>query len=78
LQRVDVLVGPGNDGPGGGPDKVKSIYLEKFFSRGDTLITKKLLWKAKQNFLILTILQLPGKPPDVQQVRVVWDTDRSE
>jgi hypothetical protein len=74
VQRVDVLTSVGSVGS----ERVKSIYMEKFFSRGDTLVTKKLLWKAGKNFLIVTTLQPPGKPPDVQQIRVVWDTDRSE
>jgi len=72
LQRVDVLVGPpGSDGA----NQLKSIYMEEYFHRGDTLVGKKLLWKAKKNFLIITTLQLPGKPPDIRQVRVVWDTE---
>lgn len=74
VQRVDVLTSTGS----ARSEQVKSIYLEKFFSSGDTLITKKMLWKARQNLLIVTTRQLPGKTPDVQQVRVIWDTDRSE
>jgi hypothetical protein len=74
VQRLDILTTPGDDGN----VRVQSVYMERFFTRGDTLVTKKMLWKAKKNFLIVTTLQLPRKAPDVEQLRVVWDTDRSE
>ncbi|HMH24776.1 MAG TPA: hypothetical protein VK563_23535 [Puia sp.] len=75
LQRVDVLMAP----PGAdGTNQLKSIYMEMQFSRGDTLVGKKLLWRAKKNFLIITTLQPPGKAPGIQQIRVVWDTDNHE
>lgn len=75
LQRADVLVTPGLS-----KDKVKSIYLEKVFSRGDTVVVKKMYWKAKRSFLIVTILQPPGKDkePIVDQLKVVWDGDPGE
>jgi hypothetical protein len=72
LQRVDVLVAPAG---GDGTNQLKSIYMEKIFSQGDTQVVKKLLWKAKKNFLIITTLQPPGKAPDMRQIKVVWDPE---
>jgi len=69
LQRVDVLAAPG---AGAGADKVKSIYLEKMFPAGDTIVMKKMFWEAGRSFLILTSHQLPGKAPLVNQLKVVW------
>jgi hypothetical protein len=73
LQRVDVLAAPGVD-----MDKVKSIYLEKVFPAGDTIVVKKMFWQTGRSFLILTSLRLPGKAPLDSQLKVVWDTDNSE
>jgi len=68
LQRVDVLATPGAS-----LDKIKSIYLERSFSSGDTIVQKKMYWKARQSFLIVTSLQLPGKEALFSQLKVVWD-----
>ncbi len=68
LQRVDVLAAPGP-----GTNKVKSIYLQKGFSTGDTAVVQKMFWQAGHSFLILTSLQIPGKPAVEHQLKVVWD-----
>ncbi|HWK05381.1 MAG TPA: hypothetical protein VNS58_17195 [Puia sp.] len=71
LQRVDVLVAPGNTA-----DKIKSIYLEKISPAGDTSVVKKMFWETGRNFQILTSRRLPGKPPLEEQLKVIWDTDQ--
>lgn len=73
LQRVDVLAAPGMSF-----EKVRSVYLEKVYKTGDTSVVKKMYWKARQSFLIITSLQLPQKAPVVKQLKLVWDTDPSE
>jgi hypothetical protein len=69
LQRVDILLDPEAN------NRLKSIYMEKSFSAGDTLVSKKMLWKAGRNFLIITSKQLPGQAALVRQLKVVWDSD---
>ncbi|MDP4148521.1 MAG: hypothetical protein Q8927_01620 [Bacteroidota bacterium] len=71
VQRVDILLDPEAN------NRLKSIYMEKSFSAGDTLVTKKMLWKAGRNFLIITTQQLPGQAALVRQLKVVWDSDPS-
>jgi hypothetical protein len=73
LQRVDVLIAAGKK-----LDNIKSIYLEKSFSSGDTLVTKKMFWKARKSFLIVTTLRVPPKLAVVGQLRVVWDNTPSD
>jgi hypothetical protein len=68
LQRVDVLAAPGAS-----VDKVMSIYLEKVFPSGDTVVRKKMFWQTVRSFLIFTSRQLPGKAPLENQLKVVWE-----
>ena len=68
LRRVDVLVTPSLQ-----LDKIKSIYMEKAYNSGDTAINKKLYWKAGTSFQIITQRTLSQKPPEVQQLKVIWD-----
>jgi hypothetical protein len=70
VQRVDVLATSGD-----GMNKVSSIYLEKFMHKGDTAITKKLLWRAKTSFQIVTSMQVSDKPATVKQLKLVWGTE---
>lgn len=70
LQRVDVLATTGE-----ASNKVSSIYLEKSIKKNDTLITKKLLWKTRKNFQIVTIREFSDKRPEIEQLRVVWDPE---
>jgi hypothetical protein len=73
LQRVDVLAAPGAS-----TNKVKSIYLQKGFSTGDTTVVQKMFWQTGHSFLILTSLQIPGKPAVEHQLKVVWDAGDTE
>jgi hypothetical protein len=68
VKRVDVLATPDP-----AMDKVKSIYIEKSYSSGDTSFTKKMYWKAKKNFQIISIWQTPNQPAQSSQMKVVWD-----
>jgi len=69
LKRLDVLAEPGTTS-----NKVKSIYLERSFTTGDTLVRQRLYWKAGRNFQIVNTYLVHDKPPIEQQVKVVWDT----
>jgi hypothetical protein len=73
LQRVDVLTIPGLRA-----QQVKSIYLEKSHTAGDSVILQKLFWTAQQSFEIATQIQVKGKPSAEEQVRVVWNEPAEE
>ncbi len=70
LQRVDVLATAKE-----GTNRVSSIYLEKSIQKNDTLITKKLLWKTKKNFQVVTIKEFANQRPEIEQLKVVWDQE---
>lgn len=76
LQRVDVLAAPGPSH--NGANQVRSIYLEKIFTSGDTLTLRKMFWKANQHFQIITRTTVHGKPLADKQVKVVWDNGEGE
>lgn len=68
LQRLDVILHPD-------PvldDRVQSIYMEKGEQVKDTTISKKLYWKANQNFQIITIRQ-SGPVMVSRVIKVVWN-----
>ena len=73
LQRVDVVTIPGNTSY-----RVKSIYLEKSFVSGDTVVMQKMYWKAGRNFQIITQTNVHGKPAADRQLKVVWDIGEDE
>ncbi|MBO9573658.1 MAG: hypothetical protein J7497_15830, partial [Chitinophagaceae bacterium] len=54
-------------------DKIKSIYLERNYRSGETIITKKLYWKPERNFQIITITSKEGQDPETELIKVVWD-----
>ena len=68
FRRIDVLVKPGQPA-----DRVNSIYLEKEYTQGDTLINEKLLWKANSNFRITKEKKYKDQNPAVEQLSVIWD-----
>ena len=70
LQRVDVTTVTHN-----GSQKVRSIYLEKTYSSGDSLITEKMYWRAGKNFQIVTMASPKGRPSVEQLLKVVWDEE---
>ncbi|HEY4285455.1 MAG TPA: hypothetical protein VGN00_00030 [Puia sp.] len=70
LRRVDVQTVTGN-----GHQKVKSIYLEKRRTSGDSLILEKMYWRTGSNFQIVTMTAVKGKPPVERQLKVVWDDE---
>jgi hypothetical protein len=68
LRHVDVLVKPTP-----GLNKVKSIYMEKIINKNDTLIIKKMIWKARRNLTIITSIQPLGQKAVINQTKIVWD-----
>jgi len=73
LQRVDVLTTRGVHA-----QEVKSIYMERKHSAGDTVILQKLLWRARHGFTIVNRIYVKGQAPKDEQVRVSWASDEAE
>ncbi len=69
LKRVDVLLSPG-----GGSDKLNSIYMEAISGNRDSTLISKLSWKAGKNFRILQIRKPRNGAESVSQTIVVWDS----
>jgi len=68
LQRVDVVTVPAVRN-----QRVKSVYLEKNYKAGDSVILKKLYWYAGKSCDIATIKMVNGKKAGEEHIRVVWD-----
>jgi hypothetical protein len=75
VQRVDVTTTQGLRA-----QEVRSIYIEQQGAAGDSLILRKMLWKSKIGFQIVTLIRAKGKKPEEQQLRVAWgkETDDDE
>jgi hypothetical protein len=67
LQRVDVLTVPGTSS-----NHVKSIYLEKDRTAGDSVILQKLYWNGQERLQIVTMIRIHGMDPKEQLTSVVW------
>ena len=68
LQRVDVIANRTS-----GYDKVRSVYMEKTTTKNDTVVLKKMYWRAKKSLEIITILQPPDQSKLPDHLKVVWD-----
>lgn len=69
LKRVDVVLKPDPSIS----DQVRSIYMEKYYSKGDTLIEEKLFWNDDHYYQILRTSKYGSAPPVLSQLKVVWD-----
>ncbi len=68
IKRIDVVTAKGDV-----YDQVKSIYIEKNIQKGDSVIIKKLYWKPKRNFQVITHLSKGQQDPKTELIKVVWD-----
>lgn len=68
VQRIDVITAKGDV-----YDEVKSIYMEKRVKTGETIINKRLFWKPKRSFQIITISPDASLEGKTDLVKVVWD-----
>ncbi|HEY4109910.1 hypothetical protein [Puia sp.] len=73
LQRVDVMTIAGLRA-----QQVRSVYLEKTRTSGDSVILQKLFWRAQHSCQITTMVRVKGKQAGEDQVRVVWDGGEEE
>lgn len=66
VQREEVRIVPGP------PDKVKSIYIEKFKSFGDSSVIKRLTWYTDTRFQVVTIVQKKNGDETTSVTEVAW------
>ncbi|KYP15290.1 hypothetical protein [Flavihumibacter sp. CACIAM 22H1] len=69
LKRADVVLQPNPSVS----DKVRSIYLEKAFSIGDTLVQEKLFWNDGHYYQIIRTKSAGASNPIQSTLKVVWD-----
>ncbi|HMG66516.1 MAG TPA: hypothetical protein VK588_02485 [Chitinophagaceae bacterium] len=69
-QEVRILPDPPDD-------KVKSIYIEKFKSAGDSTVMKRMTWYTDKKFQIVTITQGKSGEEKTAVVEVVWNDDNN-
>lgn len=68
IQRIDVVTAKGEV-----YDEVKSIYMEKTVQQGVNSIRKKMFWKPKRSFQIISLTEDTGSGTNAEIVKVVWD-----
>jgi len=73
LQRLDVQTIQGIRA-----QEVKSVYMERNHSAGDSVILQKLLWRSKHGFTIVNQIHVKGQAPREEQIRVAWAGDEEE
>ncbi len=70
LKRVDVVLKPDPEKT----DKVLSLYMDRLFQQGDTVVNEKLFWKADNYYQVIRSRQVPGDSViRVSQTKVLWD-----
>jgi hypothetical protein len=73
IQRVDVVTVPGTRS-----SKVKSIYLEKIRTAGDSATLQKLYWNSRRDFQIVSMVRIKGGNPEEQLTSVVWGDNEDD
>jgi hypothetical protein len=68
VKRADVVTAKGDI-----YDEVRSIYIEKNSTDGKYNVTKKMYWKPKRNFQIITLTAAGSGKPENELIKVVWD-----
>jgi hypothetical protein len=68
VKRIDVVTGKGDV-----YDEVKSIYIEKIETKDNLELVKKLYWKPKRNFQIITVYPESNGKQKSEIIKVVWD-----
>lgn len=69
MQKLDVSV----ISPGTGQDQVKTVYIEKSVSKGDSIVEKKMIWEVGEYFNIRTIVHKKNQPEAVRNLKVYWE-----
>jgi hypothetical protein len=69
LYRIDAYVDPETN-------KFKKLYFIRNYQKGDTAVSKQLLWQSSGNFILITSNTI-NDTEIIKQEKVVWD-DREE
>ncbi len=54
-------------------DKINRIYIEREFSRGDTVVSQKMTWKLRQYWMLAEEGAIPGKASYRLVQKAIWD-----
>lgn len=65
VRKTDVYIDPATE-------KVKSIYIEKRLSEGNSTIVQKIVWSAGRQLQMTTLINTTGQPERVIQERYHW------
>lgn len=68
ILRQDITILPSEAG-----DQVKTIFIDQFINKGDSMIQKKMLWQTNKRFQIVTSISKPGQPETVTTEEVIWN-----
>lgn len=66
IQKLEVYVNPDND-------QVKSFYIEKIKSGGDSTLHQKLIWTVGKQLQVTSKLSREGLPAVTSQKKYSWD-----
>ena len=70
-QEVRIIPNPPND-------KVKSIYIEKFKSNGDSSVMKRMTWYTDKKFQVVTITQRKNQEEKTSVMEVIWNDKEND
>jgi len=70
LQRVDVIAIPQ-----GTVHQVKSVYIERSRTAGDSSILDKMFWRAGKQFQVVSLISVKGAAPIQRQLIVSWGSN---
>lgn len=73
LQRVDLIATPE-----GGSHQVKSVYLERTRTSGDSSILDKMYWRSGKGFRVVSLINIKGGAPVQRQLIVSWQSGPGE
>lgn len=70
VKREDVVLDPEPNEQG--KNNIKSIFVELWQNKGDTLVRKNMLWEGGKNFQITTVSEAGGTQK-TKKLQVVWN-----
>jgi len=57
----------------GGKNDIRSVYVDFWDNKNETLTIKKFLWEANKSFEVITSIEAQGQPEKTKKLRVVWN-----
>lgn len=56
-----------------GKNDIRSVYVDFWDSKEQSLTRKKFLWEANKSFEVITSIEVAGQPEKIKKLRVVWN-----